>query len=637
MAERRYRIPDVDVKLNEEEVAVTQTRTFQRLFFLKQLGLVYLVYPAATHVRGAHSIHCLYEVQKILPVIQIKENDEDAQIVRMAALLHDIGHIPFSHTLEDEHEILDKHDTDRLERVLDDLKNELKLNRAIELVDKAKSVLLAISGRKSGPRDWRSDLVGNTVCADLLAYITADAQWTGIEKRAGYYRMYDYFVRENNRLCVRITKKGELRTDILSAIEDVLDMRYALTERVIFHHGKCVASAMLARAARLCRLSETRELTEMGDEVFLDYLEGLAKHSGIGGAIKLLHGLRSRRLYKRIFKIDRLQRDESDRYLGSNNFCSTWRKMDEVDRLLNEVEDENSLPRGSLVLWCANPKSGMKLVEVQVVWDNAQGLQGPKELRSDLVKKEFSEVKRRVERMEEKYLDLWKFWIAIDRDNLSSVAGVVSSLERRLKISCDRLFFQTLSNIDGFQNGWNKVKELEEAAIKQVHMDQPAGSDKERPVPIEEEATFEELAASMNAETQVRQETTEDINRAKDEKIIHYRRSENLFTKEEIAAREVGASTNFDTRSETIPRHELAESLQELSDEEVFPGVFLLQLNSKLGSQIFKELQEFFKQNSLGSFHRHISFLHFIKSKNQTRFDKNDLRRWYREYNREQP
>ena len=56
MGDKRVRIPDVDVKLTAEEIAVTQTRQFQRLFYLKQLGLAYLVYPSATHTRGSHSI-----------------------------------------------------------------------------------------------------------------------------------------------------------------------------------------------------------------------------------------------------------------------------------------------------------------------------------------------------------------------------------------------------------------------------------------------------------------------------------------------------------------------------------------------------------------------------------------------------
>src|SRR5947209_10728582 len=109
MDTKRLRIPSEDVRFAAEEIAVTQTRTFQRLFDLKQLGLAYLVYPNATHTRGTHSIRCLGEAVKILNGLAANGDyieKEDAQKVRLTALLHDIGHLPFSHTLEDEHVIL---------------------------------------------------------------------------------------------------------------------------------------------------------------------------------------------------------------------------------------------------------------------------------------------------------------------------------------------------------------------------------------------------------------------------------------------------------------------------------------------------------------------------------------------------
>jgi len=62
-----------------------------------------------------------------------------------------------------------------------------------------------------------------------------------VSKKPGHYRIYEYLRIEDQRLCIQLTKGG-LRTDVVSAIMDLLDMRYALTERVLFHHAKCVAS-----------------------------------------------------------------------------------------------------------------------------------------------------------------------------------------------------------------------------------------------------------------------------------------------------------------------------------------------------------------------------------------------------------
>lgn len=456
------RIPNVDVRLDDAELAVTQTRIFQRLFYLKQVGLAYLVYPAATHTRGAHSIQTLYEAARILDALKIPIDSEDAQNVRMAALLHDIGHLPFSHSLEDEHAILPKHDRpERLGWALDELSKEVdpQTRRRIE---GARPILHAISGGDDVPQDWRSDLVGNTVCADLLAYIRTDAEWTGIEKRPGYYRIYDYFRIEDNRLCIRLTKGG-LRNDVVSTITDLLDMRYALTERVIFHHAKCTASAMLARAARLVGLKEGRELLRFGDEAFLDHLEKLATEKKSSGATNLISGIRSRRLYQRVFKLGRKARDGWDDGRMQGAFCEKWRDPAKVEELLTKVEKTHNLPVGTLVLWCPPGKAGMKLARAHVTWESADKVNGPFELRGDEVQQQYSGVGQRVKMIENQYLDLWTFWIAMDRAYISQAATVVKSLEELIGVDCDPVFKETyLHSIPGYEEMDGKVREVSE-------------------------------------------------------------------------------------------------------------------------------------------------------------------------------
>lgn len=462
MAGKRFRIPNVDVPLSPQEIAVTQTRQFQRLFFLRQLGLAYLVYPAATHTRGTHSIQCLHEVSQILKSVGVQDDSEDGKKVRMAALLHDIGHVPFSHTLEDEHLILPKHDRpERLKNALGLLKIELG-HDATEIVDAALPILSAISSSEDAGKDWHSDAVGNTVCADLLAYISTDAAMTGIEKRPGYYRIYEYFIREKGRLCIKLTKGG-LRNDIVSCILDLLDMRYALTERVIFHHAKCVASGMLARAARLCELSDSPELLQMGDERFLSYLCDRAREMQAEGAEKLVDAIRSRRLFQRIFRVGRTIRDAWDEAREPGTFCEKWRDSKNVERLLADVEDAHRLPRGTLVLWCPEGKAGMKLAEAQVVWDSVEkGLQGPFPLRNERVSQQFPGVAKRVKTIEDQYADLWTFWIAMDREFISQ-AAVVNTLEKEIGIGCDPVFRETyLRQIPGFQEGSRRSTAVEQ-------------------------------------------------------------------------------------------------------------------------------------------------------------------------------
>jgi len=468
MEYKRFRIPNRDVKLTELEAMVTRTRAFQRLFYLKQLGLAHLVYPCATHTRAGHSIECLDEAARLLESIGVREKGDGWDEVRMAALLHDIGHVPFGHTLEDENQVLPKHDKGgRVDRVLTSLKNELNHKNACELIDRAKSILLAIAAKDEHGQDWRSDLVGNTVCADLLAYITTDAAWTGIEKRPGYYRVYDYFTvndkpvgngRVQKRLCIRLTKGG-LRPDIVSAILDLLDMRYALTERVLFHHAKAVASAMLARSARLTDLRDEPALLQMGDEAFLDYLQTKAKEhpdkTNGQGALMLLQQLRSRNLHKRIFKVQWQAMVEWDKSMSSTDadtFCAKWRDSHTVEQMLTKIEDRFGLPRGALVLWCPDGKSGMKLVRVNVTWEQPGGWHSPVELRSDDVKRQFPGVHERVATIEHQYLDLWTFWIGMHPEHVTQAPAVIDALEGELQIKCDSVFIKTYAtpHLPGF-------------------------------------------------------------------------------------------------------------------------------------------------------------------------------------------
>jgi len=82
-----------------KEKKIVDTRVFQRLRLLKQLALANLVYPGAMHSRFEHSLgafHIAREISKRL----LPNNESDQELVRLAALLHDVGHDPFSHVSE---------------------------------------------------------------------------------------------------------------------------------------------------------------------------------------------------------------------------------------------------------------------------------------------------------------------------------------------------------------------------------------------------------------------------------------------------------------------------------------------------------------------------------------------------------
>ena len=86
------------IGLTRDELRILDTRSLQRLRRIKQLANAHLVYPAACHTRFEHSLGVLHSATLMARQLQIK--GDDLTILRYAALLHDVGHGPFSHVFE---------------------------------------------------------------------------------------------------------------------------------------------------------------------------------------------------------------------------------------------------------------------------------------------------------------------------------------------------------------------------------------------------------------------------------------------------------------------------------------------------------------------------------------------------------
>src|SRR5438093_10954857 len=92
-----------DIEVSPLDVELIDTPEFQRLRGIKQLGTAYLVFPSAVHTRFEHSLGTSWMAYRMIQAIRRSHSvstDEEV-LIRVAALLHDIMHIPFGHTLED--------------------------------------------------------------------------------------------------------------------------------------------------------------------------------------------------------------------------------------------------------------------------------------------------------------------------------------------------------------------------------------------------------------------------------------------------------------------------------------------------------------------------------------------------------
>jgi hypothetical protein len=186
-------------------------------------------------------------------------------------LLHDIGHLPAGHTLEDELHLVDGHDEvarlnlvlDRddwpgsdappLRQIINDAFGRFLTDEAVTPVDlliqiiakDAPSIVTFPSGFRIG---ICQDIVGNTICADLLDYLHRD--WYHIGKPKYYeQRLLQYMeIRENAEkepnFVISLGERPNVKTDAISTILDLLESRYQLAESVLFHRAKCSAAAM---------------------------------------------------------------------------------------------------------------------------------------------------------------------------------------------------------------------------------------------------------------------------------------------------------------------------------------------------------------------------------------------------------
>ncbi|MCE7939223.1 MAG: HD domain-containing protein, partial [Chloroflexi bacterium CFX6] len=110
-----------DIQLTAEEVRILDTPEMQRLRGVRQLGTAYLVYPGAQHTRFEHALGTLHVAGRLVDAVNrnraaapsalIGVADDEARILRAAALVHDITHIPYGHSIEDQSGILARHDS----------------------------------------------------------------------------------------------------------------------------------------------------------------------------------------------------------------------------------------------------------------------------------------------------------------------------------------------------------------------------------------------------------------------------------------------------------------------------------------------------------------------------------------------
>ena len=293
--------PELDVPLTHRIKQLIDTPEFRRLSQISQLGLVALVYPAANHTRFEHSLG-VYRMA-LLFIDRLADDPRFAAAVEpraaerflVAALLHDLGHWPFCHPIEDialprvpSHELFAN--SFLLEgEIADALRDEWDIHPR-EIVE-----LLSGKSRDRSDRILRS-LLSGPIDVDKLDYLMRDSLHAGVP----YGRNFDE-PRLIQSLCLNEAGDGLAITDKgKTAAEMMVFARYVMFSEVYWHHAVRSATAMLQRAFSMLHQSlDVDSLFRLAEQPMIEALVGAA---GDGPARDLLDGLfgATRRLYKRV-------------------------------------------------------------------------------------------------------------------------------------------------------------------------------------------------------------------------------------------------------------------------------------------------------------------------------------------------
>ena len=392
-----------DIYLSEAELRVLDTPEMQRLRGIRQLGAAFYVYPGAHHTRFEHCLGTFWMARRIIRSIEAFTGhgfgDVEKQAVLLAALAHDVTHVPFGHTFEDERKLLDRHDVSagRFARFLEE--GALgKLLDASEAGRLARDILRPDHPLPPALRCLR-EIVSGTVCADLLDYLGRDNYYCGLSQNFDE-RVFQYFAVRDGELMLNLQHHGLLRRDALSEITNLLRIRYVLSERVYYHHAKIACGVMISQAVERAMAHGLAEgdLCELTDDALLYRLEhdyGADPYVG-----ELARAFRERRLYKRCYMLSRSVGEEKVQDLvrayhfnqeGARNAAEEC-----IARALGAEPHE-------VAIYCAPQEMGLKEADVRVI------LAGGKTPRlSELNSAE-------IQVMKDQHRALWGFYIFVSR------------------------------------------------------------------------------------------------------------------------------------------------------------------------------------------------------------------------------
>ncbi len=288
------------IRVNDLELKIIDNPVFQRLRRIRQLSGAHLTYPGAQHTRFEHSLGVMHIAAQAGQILQEKGilKSDDIENLRLGALLHDIGHGPFSHLFDEVSQQKKKISHESIGKKII-LQTSIGDTLSKGGFDKKFITKLAFGDSKL---QFMNEIISGVLSADIMDYLLRDGYYTGVEHAKIDHKRITQSLEVHQ-------KKLALERSALYSFESMMHSRHQMFKAVYFHKTVRSAEVMLLESIRLAdeelgltslNLDNYLELTD--ESVLFKLLSLSTDTTELKRAKKIAEDYQNRRLLKCVFE-----------------------------------------------------------------------------------------------------------------------------------------------------------------------------------------------------------------------------------------------------------------------------------------------------------------------------------------------